>query len=98
MIPNWNHNETKMEVRMATSITIKNIPNDIYESIKRKAALHHRSINNEIITIFEKETRSRKIDPNEYLTSVKEIIKKLKEKGVYLTQKELNKAKNYGRL
>ena len=83
---------------MATAITVKNVPDKIYLDIKQLATLHHRSINSEIITIFEKETRSRKIDPNEYLTSVKEIRKKLEEKGIYLTEKELNKAKNYGRL
>lgn len=97
MKQNWNQNETIMEVMMGKTITVKNIPDDIYNSIKIEAGLHHRSINNEIITIFEKETKSRKVDPEEFLTSVIEIRKKLKEKGVYLTNKELNEAKNFGR-
>ncbi|MCK4311499.1 MAG: Arc family DNA-binding protein [Candidatus Cloacimonetes bacterium] len=83
---------------MATTITIKNIPENVYNLLKKRAADHHRSLNNEIITIFEKEIISQKINPEEYLKSAKEIRKKLQEKGVYLTEKKLNKAKNYGRL
>jgi plasmid stability protein len=36
------------------AITIKNIPNELYESLKNAANAHHRSINNEIIACLEK--------------------------------------------
>ncbi len=82
---------------MASTITIKNIPDDIYFEIKKLADLHHRSINSEVITIFKKTTKSQKFDHQKYLENAGRIRKILQDKGVYLTQIELDQAKNYGR-
>jgi len=38
---------------MPTTITVKNIPYDLYEKIKQNAVEHRRSINNEVIAIIE---------------------------------------------
>ena len=38
---------------MAT-ITIKNIPEDLYERLKQSARAHHRSINGELISFMER--------------------------------------------
>lgn len=40
------------------SITVKNIPEEIYEKVKEQAAAHHRSINSEIIACLEKSVTS----------------------------------------
>ncbi len=37
------------------AITVKNIPDPIYENLKLAAQAHHRSINSEIIACLEKE-------------------------------------------
>jgi plasmid stability protein len=36
------------------SLTIKNIPDDLYEHLKQAASIHHRSINSELIVCLEK--------------------------------------------
>jgi antitoxin FitA len=81
---------------MPRTITVKNIPDDIYDGIKREAHLHHRSMNNEIIDIFEKKTKSRRISKEDVLYKAR--ILREKTTGYFLTEKELNKAKNEGRL
>lgn len=43
---------------MAT-VTIKNIPDEIYEKIKLQAKANHRSINSEMISIFEHAVQKR---------------------------------------
>jgi plasmid stability protein len=53
MVPKWNQ-----EVLMVT-ITIKNIPEDLYERIKLQAKVNRRSVNSEIISIFEKSVPDR---------------------------------------
>ncbi len=35
------------------SLTIKNIPEDLYEMLKQSAQLHHRSVNSELIHCLE---------------------------------------------
>ncbi len=42
-----------------TTITIKNIPDDLYEKIKLQAKANHRSVNSEIISIFEHAVQKR---------------------------------------
>ena len=37
------------------AITVKNIPDDLYENLKLAAQVNHRSINSEIIACLEKE-------------------------------------------
>ena len=39
---------------MATTITLKNLPDDIYERLKEVAKANHRSINSEVIACLEK--------------------------------------------
>ncbi len=52
---------------MPTTITLKNIPHDLYELIKQNAAEHRRSINNEVISIIENALRRcQKIDPEKF--------------------------------
>jgi len=38
---------------MPVTITLKNIPDDLYDRIKEVAQLHHRSINGEVIACLE---------------------------------------------
>lgn len=57
---------------MAT-ITIKNIPDDLYEELKAQAAANRRSINNEVITIIERAFRSYKPSPEEVLAQARRL-------------------------
>jgi len=53
MVPKWNHEENMV------TITIKNIPEEIYEKIKLQAKTNRRSVNSEIISIFEHAVQKR---------------------------------------
>ena len=79
---------------MAT-ITIKNIPDDLYEELKARAAQNRRSINNEVIMLIERSFRSYRPSTEEVL----ENARKLRELTAHyhLTDEELNEWKNEGR-
>lgn len=79
---------------MAT-ITIKNIPPELYERLKRSAAQHRRSINSEVIVVLEDALRSRPFDPAAFLKSVRELRNRI---DLYVTDEEVRAAINEGRL
>ena len=54
-----------------TTITVKNIPSEIYEKLKRSAQLRHRSINSEIIACIERSVGSQPIDPDLLLANAR---------------------------
>jgi plasmid stability protein len=47
MVANW------LESNMPTTLTLKNIPDEIYQRLKSSAALHRRSLNSEAIVCLE---------------------------------------------
>jgi plasmid stability protein len=77
------------------TITIKNIPDDLYEDLKQTATLHRRSINSEVIYCIEQTVRSRQIDPHEYLHRVETLRRRIKVPP--LTDALLRQAKAEGR-
>lgn len=79
---------------MAT-ITIKNIPDDLYAELKLVAAHNRRSVNSEVIISIERAVRSSRIEPDELL----EKIRVLREATVVytLTDDILDNAINEGR-
>jgi plasmid stability protein len=77
------------------SLTIKNIPEDIYEQLKKSAAANRRSINSEVITIIDQALSNRRLDPDEWLPEARRIREKTA--GYFITEKELDEAKRAGR-
>jgi len=77
------------------AITLKNIPNALYEQLKVAANAHHRSLNSEILYCVEWTLGTHKIDAVEHI----KIARKLRAKTAQhtLTDQELNDAKNEGR-
>lgn len=63
---------------MPTNITIRDIPDDIYEKLKRQAELHHRSLNSEVIVYLKKIVQSHRRDPNQIIARAKKLKKKAK--------------------
>lgn len=61
------------------TITLKNIPPDLYELLKESAAANRRSINSEIITHIERAVRGRKVNPEALLTRARELRQRTKE-------------------
>ena len=79
---------------MAT-ITLKNIPDPTYKTLKQLATEHHRSINGEVIYLIEKATKSAKIDPSKLLLSARKLREKTKKHTV--SNDTLMEIKNEGR-
>jgi len=57
---------------MAT-VTVKNIPDDLYEQLKTAARAHRRSINSELINCLEAVLKPRKVSPEERLAHLRSI-------------------------
>jgi plasmid stability protein len=77
------------------NITVKNIPDDLYEQLKEYAAINHRSLNNEIIVCIEKAIRSRRFNKEAFLDRIQKIRREIKLP--YLIDEKLIEMKNEGR-
>jgi plasmid stability protein len=60
---------------MAT-ITVKNIPDDVYERLKQSARANRRSINSEIIVCIERAVSPHVIDPDEMIARARLLREK----------------------
>jgi plasmid stability protein len=49
------------------NLTIKNVPKELYQRLKRSAEQHRRSLNSEILVNLEKAIRSARIDVDDFL-------------------------------
>jgi plasmid stability protein len=77
------------------TITVKNIPADIYEKLKQSAETSHRSINSEIIACIERAVRSQPIDPELLLVIARKL--RVKTASHPIGDLEFNQAKDSGR-
>ena len=80
---------------MATTITLKQIPAGLYHSLKSSATKNHRSINSEVIAILENAFLSKKMSPEEFLTSARRLRERTKTH--HLNEDFINRAKHEGR-
>ena len=55
------------------NLTLKNIPDDLYERLKTAAKLHHRSINSELIRCLEIVFKPTRIEPGDRLARAREL-------------------------
>ena len=55
------------------TITVKNIPEEIYEKLKRAARTNHRSTNSEVIACIERAVSSQPIDPEALLAEARRL-------------------------
>jgi plasmid stability protein len=79
---------------MAT-ITLKNIPDDLYQQLKYAAKAHHRSINSEIISYLENTLRPAQIHPADRLDRIRRVRPKAGSED--LTAEEIRNAIDDGR-
>ncbi len=78
-----------------TAITVKNIPDSLYEHLKVAAHTHRRSINSELIVCLEKVLLPQKTNPQEHIAAARALRKQVK--APILTEEDINLAKNTGR-
>lgn len=62
---------------MSTTLTLKNIPDEVYERLKVVAKANRRSINSEIIMCLETVLMSTRISPKERLARARQLRAKL---------------------
>ncbi len=78
------------------TITIKNIPPEIYERIKRQAKANRRSVNSEVIAIFEHAVQKRTFED---VNTILERARKVREltADYTITDEEMTRWKKEGR-
>lgn len=62
---------------MPATITLKNIPDDIYARLKEAADAHHRSLNSEVIACLERTLLPTRVSPEERLARAKQLRRSL---------------------
>jgi plasmid stability protein len=78
------------------TITVKNIPAELYERLKQSAEVNRRSINSEIIVCLERALYSQQIDPEALLPRARVLREKTADYPI--TDEEFTAAKAAGRL
>lgn len=58
------------------NITVKNIPDDVYNQLKQRARLNRRSINQEIIVCIESRVQGAVVEPEKLLKTARRLRKK----------------------
>lgn len=77
------------------TITLKNIPEELYQRLKESAADHRRSLNSEIIVRLERALLSTRVDPDAFLAEADARRKRLALPP--LTERRLKAIKTAGR-
>jgi len=78
------------------ALTLRNIPDDLYQSLKEKALNHHRSLNKEVVYLLEKVLQDDPGDDATWLLQARELRSSLAEMPP-LDDSMLQQAKNEGR-
>jgi len=79
---------------MPTNITIKGIPDDIYQKLKLQADKHHRSVNSEVIMTIKSSLQSKRHDPDILIDRARELKKRARGS---LSIEEIQQAIDQGR-
>jgi plasmid stability protein len=58
---------------MATTLTLKNIPNDVYKRLKASAETHRRSLNSEAIVCLETVLLPGRVSPGERIARARAL-------------------------
>ncbi len=77
------------------TMTIKNIPDELYEKLKKRAEENGRSMNNEVIFCLKYALQGGRVDPEAFLARVEAIQRRMSLP--YLTDEILRAAKEEGR-
>ncbi len=77
------------------ALTIKNIPDDLYNEIKNVAKQHHRSINSEVIVCLKRSLLPERISLDEQLGTIRAVRPRVKPDTI--TVEDIDQAINEGR-
>lgn len=71
---------------MSTTLTLKNVPDGIYQRLKESAAAHRRSLNSEAIVCLESVLLPRRVPARERLARARALRPGLPEAGFSLVE------------
>lgn len=77
------------------ALTIKNIPDDLYNELKTVAKQHHRSINSEVIVCLKRSLFPERISPKDRLSAIRAVRSQVKPNTI--TAEDIDQAINEGR-
>lgn len=77
------------------ALTIKNIPDNLYNELKHAAEQHHRSINSEVIVCLKRFLRPHKASPEDRLSGIQALRAQIPP-GI-ITAEEIDQAIGEGR-
>jgi len=77
------------------TVTVKNIPDELYARLKSVAVMNRRSINSEIIMCIDRAVASRPIDPEKLIENARQLRKLSANHPI--EDEEFNQAKANGR-
>ncbi len=80
---------------MPTTLTLENIPDEVYQRLKASAELHRRSLNSEAIVCLESVLLPGRIDPGERLARARALRAALPRTG--FEAREIDAMKREGR-
>ena len=84
-----------VEDYLMRALTIKNIPDELYNELKSVAEQHHRSINSEVIVCLKRSLLPDKVSPLERLHAIRSLRSKIASNAV--TTEDIDQAINEGR-
>lgn len=79
---------------MSATLTLKNIPDAVYERLRAAAATHRRSMNSEAIVCLETVLLPQRVSPDEQLSRIRELRASLNFK---VTAEDVDTFKREGR-
>lgn len=78
-----------------SSLTIKGIPEDLLQKLRRSAEANRRSLNSEVLFRLERSTGTHRIDPEEFIARIRRLNERVPLPP--LTAEFLDEAINEGR-
>jgi antitoxin FitA len=78
------------------NITVKNIPEDVYNQLKQSARINRRSVNQEIIVCIESSVQGNITEPQQLLETARRLRKKTAAHPI--SNEELSRIKGINRL
>ena len=85
-----------MHYEAMATLTIRNLPDEIYAELAKRAKQNRRSINNEAIIQLERYVNRESGDIEQTFLRLKKLREK--EPKLFTTKEEIDRAKNEGRL
>jgi len=81
---------------MPANLTLKGVPDEVYQRLKEAAAVNHRSLNSEIIAVLEATVIPRRLSAEDHLSAIRTARARMKK--TRFDHRELDRIKRAGRV